>query len=44
MFGIYPYTTVTEKQKVAMREAGVNYVYQTIHELTYSCLIRLLGE
>ncbi len=44
MFGIYPYTAVTEKQKTAMKEAGINYVYQTIHELTYGCLIRLLGE
>ena len=44
MFGIYPYTTVTEKQKTAMKEAGVHYVYQTVYELTYSCLIRLLGE
>ena len=44
MFGIYPYTAVTEKQRVAMKEAGINYVYQTVYELTYSCLIRLLGE
>ena len=44
MFGIYPYTAVTEKQKTAMREAGINYVYQTVYELTCSCLIRLLGE
>ena len=44
MFGIYPYTTVTEKQKAAMEEAGVNYVYQTVYELTHSCLTRLLGE
>ena len=44
MFGIYPYTAVTEKQKIAMKEAGINYVYQTVYELTYSCLIRLLGE
>lgn len=44
MFGLYPYTAVTEKQKTAMREAGINYVYQTVYELTYSCLIRLLGE
>ena len=44
MFGIYPYTEVTEKQKTAMEEAGINYVYQTVYELTYSCLIRLLGE
>ena len=44
MFGIYPYTEVTEKQKTAMEEAGINYVYQSVYELTYSCLIRLLGE
>ena len=44
MFGIYPYTAVTEKQRVAMKEAGINYVYQTVYELTCSCLIRLLGE
>ena len=43
MFGIYPYTAVTEKQRDAMKEAGINYVYQTVYELTYSCLIRLLG-
>ena len=43
MFGIYPYTSVTEKQKTAMKEAGINYVYQSVYELTYSCLIRLLG-
>ena len=44
MFGIYPYTAVTEKQKTAMKEAGINYVYQSVYELTYSCLIRMLGE
>ena len=44
MFGIYPYTAVTEKQKTAMREAGVDYVYKTVYELTSSCLIRLLGK
>ena len=43
MFGIYPYTAVTEKQKVAMKEAGIDYVYQSVYELTYGCLIRLLA-
>ena len=43
MFGIYPYTEVTEKQRVAMKEAGINYVYQSAYELIYSCLRRLLG-
>ena len=44
MFGIYPYTDVTEKQKSAMAEAGIPFVYQTVYELTYGCLVRLLGE
>ena len=44
MFGIYPYTSVTKKQKTAMKEAGIDYVYQTVYELTCSCLVRLLGE
>ena len=43
MFGVYPYTAVTEKQKKAMGEADVNYVYQSIYEITYTCLCRLLG-
>ena len=44
MFGIYPYTAVTDRQKTAMKEAGINYVYQTVYGLTYSCLIRLLDN
>jgi AcrR family transcriptional regulator len=44
MFGIYPYTEVTEKQRIAMKEAGVPFLYQTVYELTFSCLSRLLGR
>ena len=44
MFGIYPYTSVTEKQKAAMKEAGIDYVYQTVYVLAHGCLVRLLGE
>ena len=43
IFGIYPYTEVTEKQRAAMKEAGINYVYQSAYELIYSGLTRLLG-
>ena len=39
----YPYAAVTEKQKEAMREAGVDFTYHTVYDLTYNCLIRLLG-
>ena len=44
MFGIYPYAEVTKKQKKAMEEAGIDYTYQSIYEITYNCLIRLLEE
>lgn len=44
MFGIYPYTAVTEKQRTAMEKAGVDYAYPSIYELTFRCLIRLLGK
>ena len=43
MFGIYPYAAVTEKQRSAMEEAGVNFRYCSIYELTLACLHRLLG-
>ena len=43
MFGIYPYTSVTENQKKAMKEAGINFSYQSVYELVCSCLNRLLG-
>ena len=44
MFGIYPYAEVTAKQKSAMKEAEVDYKYQSIYEITYNCLIRLLDN
>ena len=43
MFGIYPYTFVTEKQRTAMEEADVNYVFMTIYEITFNCVKRLLN-
>ena len=43
MFGIYPYTYVTEKQRTAMEKAGVNYVFMSIYEITYNCVKKLLG-
>lgn len=43
MFGIYPYTVVTEKQQEAMKNADVDFVYQSIYDITYSCLAQLLN-
>ncbi len=44
MFGIYPYTAVTEKQRTAMKEANIDYKYQTVYEITYTYLLKLLGD
>lgn len=45
MFGIYPYAVVTKKQKEAMKQAGVNYVYRSIYDIIYTQVKKLLtGE
>jgi len=43
MFGIYPYSDVTEKQKTAMADAGIDFVYQSVYDIVHQCLIRLLN-
>ncbi len=43
IYGIYPYTSVTEKQKKAMEQAEIPYVYQSAYDLTYTCLKKLLN-
>ena len=43
MFGIYPYTQATEKQREAMEKADVNFVHQSVYELTSICIRKLLG-
>ena len=42
MFGIYPYTAVTDKQSKAMDEAHVGFTYHTVYDITKNCLLRLL--
>ncbi len=42
LFGVYPYTVVTDKQKEAMKEAGIDYTYQSVYELIHACVLRLL--
>lgn len=43
MFGIYPYAHVTEKQKIAMEQAGVDYAPMSVYEITYNCVKKLLN-
>jgi hypothetical protein len=42
MFGIYPYTSVTQKQREAMTAANADFVYQSVYEITDNCLRKLL--
>ena len=43
VYGLYPYTMVTEKQKQAMREAGISYVYMSTYEMAFDFIRTLLG-
>ena len=43
IYGIYPYTVVTEKQRKAMSDAGVDFVYLSIYDIAYTCAKKLLG-
>lgn len=42
VYGIYPYAVVSDKQREAMEEAGVGFVYHSVYELAYNCLKKLL--
>lgn len=42
IYGIYPYSVVTDKQKRAMEQAQVGYVFYSIYELTYIGARKLL--
>ena len=43
VYGLYPYTMVTEKQKQAMKEAGISYVYMSTYDMAYDFIRSLLG-
>ena len=42
LFGVYPYTTATEKQKEAMDIARVNYARYSVQEITSSFVRKML--
>ena len=42
IYGIYPYTAVTDKQKESMALAGIPYVYMSAYDLTCRCIKKLL--
>ena len=43
MYGIYPYTVVTDKQREAMEQADAGFVYLSVYEMTFTCVKKLLG-
>lgn len=43
IYGIYPYSAVTNKQREAMEQAGIDYNYMTIYEIALNGANRLLG-
>ncbi len=42
MYGIYPYTCATDKQKEAMKNAEVPFKFFSIYEMVYESIIKLL--
>ncbi len=42
LYGVYPYTVVTEVQRQAMQEAGIDYKYKSEKQLIQACLLQLL--
>ena len=43
VYGLYPYTVVTDKQREAMREAGISFVYMSTYEMAYDFIRTVLG-
>lgn len=43
VYGVYPYTVITDKQKEAMEKARTNFVYMSIYEIVYTCTKQLLA-
>ena len=44
LFGIYPYTEATAKQKEAMALADVEYMQYSIHDISESIIFRLIKD
>lgn len=42
LYGLYPYTTVSGKQRQAMAEAGLDFVYMSVYDMACGCVRALL--
>lgn len=43
VYGLYPYTVVTDKQREAMERAGIDYVYMSTFEMARASIRTILG-
>ena len=43
VYGLYPYTSVSDKQRVAMEQAGVPFRYHSVRQLARTCILSLLS-
>ena len=42
VYGLYPYTIVTDKQRLAMDKAGITFTYMSTYEMAYTFIRTLL--
>jgi len=42
LYGLCPYTEVTDRQEEAMSAAGVEFVHHSVHDLTFALVVNLL--
>ena len=43
VYGLYPYTVVTDKQRQAMQKAGISFSYMSTYEMACTFIRTLLG-
>ena len=43
VYGLYPYTVVTDRQREAMAQAGIDYVYMSTYQMAYAFIRSMLG-
>lgn len=42
LFGVYPYTTLTDRQKETMERAGVRFAYYSVYDMIHRAVTKML--
>lgn len=42
LFGVYPYTTLTDRQKETMERAGVRFTYYSVYDMIHRAVTKML--